>query len=184
MSQFEPEGIHFEREMVVLEEIQKNPNIHHNGLIKLLVPKYMAKSTFEKTKNKLIEKNVLSVRLDGNKKFYSIVEDYQKKPLQLMERISHEKYQFLQHQIKKFQETYIHKDVNEKISLSIELLSDLLKTDNEFTILDSIKNSKKTLYKDEHQNIQEMIAKIFELIVEDKKLELIFPIVMKNIKRE
>jgi hypothetical protein len=92
-SQFEPDERIFERERTILEEIQKNPNLHHNALIKLLVPRFMAKTTFEKTKNQLVEKNVLSVNQEGNKKFYQITENYQKKYLQQIERITHENYQ-------------------------------------------------------------------------------------------
>jgi hypothetical protein len=66
MSQFEREETSFERERVILEEVQNNPNLHHNALIKSIVPKYMAKTTFERTKNRLIEKNVLSVTQIGN----------------------------------------------------------------------------------------------------------------------
>ena len=182
MSHFEAEGISFERERAVLEAIRKNPDLHHNGLIKLIVPKYMAKTTFEKTKNRLLEKNVLEVIQKGNRKFYCITENYQKKSQQLIERISHENYQYLQHEVRREKENYHHKDVNEKISKSVQLLRGLLQTDNEFTLLDSIKNARKTLYKDEHQIIQEMISIIFEMISDDKDFEMIYPAVMSYIE--
>ena len=182
MSHFEADDISFERERAVLEAIRKNPNLHHNGLIKLIVPKYMAKTTFEKTKNRLLEKNVLEVIQKGNRKFYGITENYQKKSQQLIERISHENYQYLQHEVRREKENYHHKDVNEKISKSVHLLRGLLQTDNEFTLLDSVKNSKKTLYKDEHQIIQEMISKVFEMIKGDKDFEIIYPAVMSYIE--
>jgi len=178
MSQIEPEETSFERERVILEEVQNNPNLHHNALIKSIVPKYMAKTTFEKTKNRLIEKNILSVSQIGNKKFYSITENYHKSSLQLIERISHENYQTLQHEMKKAKEDFHHKDVAEKICLSVHLLRGLLQTDNGFTILDATKNPKKTLYKDEHLEIQEMISKIFEMITNDKDFGLVYPTVM------
>jgi len=41
------------------------------------------------------------------------------------------------------------------------LLTSLLQTDNGFTILDSIKNPKKTLYQDEHLMIQQLIFSTF-----------------------
>jgi hypothetical protein len=178
MSQTEPEEMSFERERAILEEIQNNPNLHHNALIKSIVPKYMAKTTFERTKNRLIEKNVLSVSQIGNKKFYSITENYQKNSLQLIERVSHENYQTLQHEIKRAKEDFHHKDVTEKICLSVHLLRELLQTDNCFTILEATKNPKKTLYKDEHLEIQEMISKIFEVITKDKDFELVYSAVM------
>ena len=182
MSRFEANNISFERERAVLDAIRKNPDLHHNGLIKLIVPKYMAKTTFEKTKNRLLEKNVLEVIQKGNRKFYGITENYLKKSQQLIERISHENYQYLQHEVRREKENYYHKDVNEKISKSVQLLRGLLQTDNEFTLLDSVKNSKKTLYKDEHQIIQEMISKVFEMIKDDKDFEIIYPAVMSYIE--
>jgi len=182
MSRFEAYNISFERERAVLDAIRNNPDLHHNGLIQLIVPKYMAKTTFEKTKNHMLEKNVLEVIQKGNRKFYCITDNYQKKSQQLIERISHENYQYLQHEVRREKENYHHKDVNEKISKSVQLLRGLLQTDNEFTLLDSVKNAKKTLYKDEHQIIQEMISKVFEMIKNDKDFEIIYPAVMSYIE--
>jgi hypothetical protein len=181
ISQFQPEGTSLERERTILEEVQNNPNLHHNALIKSIVPKHMAKTTFERTKNRLIEKNVLLVSQIGNKKFYSIYENYQKSSMQLIERISHENYQSLQHEIKRIKEDFFHKDVNEKISTCVQLLRELLQIDSGFTFLDSIKNAKRTLYKDEHLAIQEMISIVFQIISNDKDVELIFPSIISNI---
>ena len=178
MSQFEPKEISFEREKVILEEIKKNPDRHHNALIKALVPKFMAKSTFEKTRDSLIEKNVISCHMKGNRKFYQITENYQKTSMQLMERIAHSNFQYLQHEIKRLEENFHHKDVNEKISKSVQMLRELLQTDNGFTLLDSVKNSKKTLYRDEHLTIQEMISFVFYCITKQSDSEIILPMVV------
>jgi hypothetical protein len=178
MSQFEPKETSFEREKVILEEIRKNPDRHHNALIKVLVPKFMAKTTFEKTRDSLIEKNVISCHMRGNRKFYQITENYQIKSLQLIERIIQSNFQHLQHEIKRLEDNFHRKDMNEKISKSIQMLRELLQTDNGFTVLDSIKNSKKTLYKDEHLTIQEMIFFVLQSITNDKDAEIIFPSIM------
>ena len=170
-----PDDFAFEREKVILEEIKENPDLHHNALIQRIVPKFMAKTTFEKTRDSLVEKNILQVTKKGNKKFYMITENYQKKFLELTERITLENYQYLQHEVQKLKEDYTHKDVDEKISVCIQLLNNLFQTDNGFTILDSIKNPKKTLYKDEHLAIQKLLSIVFELVSSDKDNELIFP---------
>jgi len=182
MSQIEPKETSFGRERAILEEVQNNPNLHHNALIKLIVPKYMAKSTFERTKNRLIEKNILSVSQIKNKKIYHLTKNYQKSSLQLIERMAHENYQALQHEIKRAKENFHHKDVTEKICLSVHLLRRLLQTDNGFTVLDATKNPKKTLYKDEHLEIQEMIFGIFKVITNDKDFELVYPTVMSYLE--
>jgi len=68
--------------------------------------------------------------------------------------------------------------VDEKIIIANSLLRNLLNTDNGFTILDSAKNPKKTLYKDEHLTIQQLIHQIFEVIRHDKDFEIIFPTIV------
>ncbi len=41
---------------------------------------------------------------------------------------------------------------------------------------------KKTLYKDEHLEIQEMISEIFKVITNDKDFELVYPTVMSYLE--
>ena len=57
MSHYKPDLKAYERERIVLETIRKNTDLHHNALMKLIVPEFMAKTTFEKTRDLLIEKN-------------------------------------------------------------------------------------------------------------------------------
>jgi len=175
MSRFEPEGIQLERERVVLEEIRSNPRSHHNDLIKKIVPKYMAKTTFEKTRDNLIEKNIITFTMQGNRKFYQITEKYEKKAIQLIERITISNFQYLKHEIKRIDGNFQHKDVNEKILSFSNILKKLFQTDNGLTLLDSIKDSRKTLYKDEHLEIQEMISFVFQSIIKEKESEIILP---------
>ena len=61
MSQLKPNIKIYERERIILQSIKDNPDLHHNGLIKLIVPQYMAKTTFENARNSLIEKEILFV---------------------------------------------------------------------------------------------------------------------------
>jgi len=181
MSQFEPEEIQLERERIILEEIKNNPKSHHNALVKKIVPKYMAKATFEKTRNELIEKNILAFTYQGNRKFYQITEKYEKKAIQIIERITISNFQLLKHEMKRINEKSYHNDVNEKILSFSSILRKLLQTDSGFTFLDSIKNSKKTLYKNEHLEIQEMIYFVFHSITKEKESEIILPTVLNFI---
>ena len=182
MSQFEREEIHFERERVILEAIKNHPYLHHNEIIKIIVPEYMAKTTFEKTRDDLIKKNIMSYSMKGNKKFYQITQNYQTKTLHSIERVSHLNFQVLQHEVKHWKENYHRKEVSEKILYSQQLLKKLFQIDNEFTFLDAIKNSKKTLFKDEHQKIQEMVSDIFFNITSDKDSEIIFQSMINHLE--
>ena len=178
MSQSEPNLKMYERERIVLEYIKNNTDLHHNALIKLIVPEFMAKTTFEKTRDSLLEKEIISVHIKGNMKFYRQTENYEQKSQQHIERNTNNSFHDLKLKIKRLDTDYQHKDVDEKIRIANSLLRNLLQTDNGFTILDSAKNPKKTLYRDEHLTIQQLIHQIFEMIRHDKDFELIFPTIV------
>jgi len=178
VSHNEPDLEMYERERIVLETIKNNPDLHHNALIKLIVPEFMAKTTFEKTRDSLLEKEIISVHVKGNMKFYRQTENYEQKSRQRIERSTNNSFHDLKLKIKRLDTDYQHKDVDEKIRIANSLLRNLLQTDNGFTILDSAKNPKKTLYRDEHLTIQQLIHQIFEMIRHDKDFELIFPTIV------
>jgi len=178
MSRYEPNLEMYERERIVLECIKNNPDLHHNALIKLIVPEFMAKTTFEKTRDSLLGKEIISVRIKGNMKFYHPTENYEQKSQQHIERSTNNSFHDLKLKIKRLDTDYQHKDVDEKIRIANSLLRNLLHTDNGFTILDSAKNPKKTLYRDEHLTIQQLIHQVFEAIRHDNDFELIFPTIV------
>jgi len=178
MSRYEPNREMYERERIVLECIKNNRNLHHNALIKLIVPEFMAKTTFEKTRNSLLEKEIISVHIKGNMKFYRQAENYEQKSQQHIERNTNNSFHDLKLKIKRLDTDYPHKDVDEKIIIANSLLRNLMQTDNGFTILDSTKNPKKTLYRDEHLTIQQLIHQVFEMIRHDKDFEIIFPTIV------
>ncbi|MDF2421869.1 MAG: hypothetical protein OPY06_02555 [Nitrosopumilus sp.] len=182
MSQNEPNLELYERERVVFEAIKNSPNSHHNELIKQIVPKFMAKTTFEKTRDSLLDKEIIFVRKQGNMKFYLPTENYEVKLQHKIERNTTNSFHDLKLKIKKLDFDYSHKDVDEKIAVANFLLKNLIHVDNGFTILDSAKNPKRTLYHDEHLTIQQLIHNVFEIIRKDRDFETIFPAIMGNLE--
>jgi len=178
MSRYKPNRELYERERIVLGSIKNNPDLHHNALIKLIVPEFMAKTTFEKTRDSLLDKEIITVHTKGNMKFYHPTENYEQKSQQHIERSTNNSFHDLKLKIKRLDTDYPHKDVDEKIIIANSLLRSLLETDNGFTILDSAKNPKKTLYRDEHLTIQQLIHQVFEMIRHDKDFEIIFPTIV------
>ena len=178
ISHNEPNPEVYERERIVLERIKNNPDLHHNALIKLIVPEFMAKTTFEKTRDSLLDKEVITVQNRGNMKFYQPTENYELKSQHHIERSTNNTFHDLKLQIKRLDTDYPHKDIDEKITIANYLLRNLLQTDNGFTFLDSVKNPKKTLYRDEHLTIQQLIYQVFEVIRHDKDFEIIFPTIV------
>jgi len=180
LSQIKPDMHTYERERIVFETIKNNPELHHNALIKQIVPKQMAKTTFEKTKNSLLEKEIIQVEIKGNMKFYRLTDNYELKFQQYIERNTHNSFHDLKLNIKKLKTDFQHKDVDEKIVIAVSLLRNLFYTDNGFTVLDAIKNPKKTLYRDEHLLIQQLIHEIFKVVKIDRDYKIIFPTVINH----
>lgn len=111
-------------------------------------------------------------------KFYVPTLNYTTRFQQHIERITNTSFHNLKNHIKKLETDYQHKDVNEKITIANSLLKNILQTDNGFTILDSNKNPHKTLYRDEHLEIQQLIHNLFAIIHHDKDFDTIYPTVM------
>ena len=174
MSRSEPNKNNYERERIILESIRDNPHLHHNALVKIIVPEYMAKTTFEKIRDSLIKKEIIFVEKKGNMKFYVSTPNYKEKSQQHLEQNTNKTYHDLKLKIKRLDLDYSHKDIDQKISIGTMMLKSLLQTDNGFTILDSIKNPKKTLYRDEHLMIQQLIFQLFKIIKNDTDYEIIF----------
>ena len=175
MSRYEPSIPNYERERIILQCIRDNPHLHHNGLLKIIVPKFMAKTTFEKIRNSLLKKEIIFVEKKANMKFYVPMANYKEKSQQHLEQNTTKTFHDLKLKIKKLDVDFPHKDIDQKISIGTILLKSLLQTDSGFTILDSIKNPKKTLYRDEHLMIQQLIFQLFKIIKNDADYEIIFP---------
>jgi len=174
----------YERERIIFEAIKNNPNLHHNALIKRIVPKHMAKTTFEKIRDLLVKKEVIRVEIKGNMKFYHLTENYESKSQQYIERNTHNLFHDLKLNIKRLNTDFHHKDIDEKIMIAVSLLRDLLHTDNGFTVLDAIKNPRKTLYHDEHLLIQQLTHEIFQIMKNDSDSKIIFPTIINHMGLE
>ena len=181
VSQDEPNLEMYERERVVFQNIKDFPELHHNALLKQIVPKFMAKTTFEKTRDSLLEKEIIFVTTRGNMKFYLPTENYEERLHHRIERNTNTIFHDLKLEIKKLDTDYSHKDTDEKISLANTLLRNLIQVDSGFTLLDSAKNPKKTLYRDEHLTIQQLINHVFEVIRKDKDFEIILPSIVSSL---
>ena len=168
----------YERERIVLQCIQNNPALHHNALVKIIVPEFMAKTTFEKSKNSLLNKGIIFVETKGNMKFYVPTLNYEEQSQQHLELNTNKTFHDLKLKISRLDTDYPHKDIDEKILIATTVFKSLLETDNGFTILDLKKKKKKTLYRDEHLMIQQLISRIFKIIKNDVDCGLIFPTIV------
>ena len=180
MNRNEPNFNIYERERIILQCIQNNPKSHHNALLKIIVPEFMAKTTFEKSKNSLLNKGIIVAEIKGNMKFYASNPNYEEQSQQHLEQNTNKTFHDLKLKISKMDTDYPRKDIDEKILIATTLFKSLLETDNGLTILDSIKNPKKTLYRDEHLMIQQLLSRVFKIIKNDVDYGLIFPTIVSS----
>jgi len=81
--------------------IRNNPDLHHNALLKQMVTDFMAKTTFEKTRDSLLENEIIFVKTSGNMKLYIITENYEDKIRYRIEHNTNNSYHDLKLKIKK-----------------------------------------------------------------------------------
>ena len=61
-----------QRENIIIKTIRSHPEIHHNRLKRLVVPRYMATKTYENIIRDFIERKIVSVESVKNRKHYSV----------------------------------------------------------------------------------------------------------------
>lgn len=179
MTHYEPKSESIKREIQVLKIIEDNPNLNHNSVMDIAVnrQKIMAKATFEKCIKSLIEKNVLIVKQEANKKHYFLKENFEHVHQVRMER----GVEILFHSVKKaiphLKERYPHLSIDEKSQKVFEIISDCLTISEGFIVIGSIKNPKKIIYKDEQIDLQNMINEVFQMIKSDKDFNHVYKVV-------
>jgi len=120
----------------------------------------MAKTTFEKIRDSLLKKEIIFVKTSLNMKFYVFTENYEEKIRYRIEHNTNNSYHDLKLKIKKLNSNYAHNNMDGKILLANFLLVNLIRVDGGFAILDSVRNPKKTLYRDERLMIQQLIHQV------------------------
>ena len=69
------------RESIIIRMIRLHEGIHHNGLKKLVVPKYMATKTFERIIKDFIARKIINVQSKKNRKHYSVPLGFPDRPV-------------------------------------------------------------------------------------------------------
>jgi len=171
------------REIVVLEYIGKFPNSNHNSLMREIVinDNLMAKKTFEKTIKSLISKGVLKSYKAKNMIIYIRTDNFEESYNSHLEKQTEVLYKFMTHEIKRISDSYKNYSIEDKIFNISYHLQNILKTDTGFTILDSLKNPDDTLYANEHQTNQQIIANLLSIVRDDKDFKTVYPLVMNSL---
>lgn len=71
------------RENAVIRMIRLHPDIHHNELKRLVVPRYMATKTYEHIIKNFIERKLINVENVKNRKHYSVSRGFPEYPVKV-----------------------------------------------------------------------------------------------------
>ncbi len=72
-----------QRENAVIRMIRSHPDIHHNELKRLVVPRYMATKTYEHIIKNFIERKIINVENIKNRKHYSVSRGFPEYPVKV-----------------------------------------------------------------------------------------------------
>jgi len=160
-----------QRESIILSEIKKKPYFQHNRLVEKIVKDHrsMAKTTCEKTIKRLLEKHLVRVNHDKNKKLYSITFPLEK-PFDEnhFKREIDQEVRRLEMKLPHFIREYPELPLEEKCGHAYDHLYPV------FTIIDSIitKNSVTdpvtNQYESELFRLKSMINEVFNTIFNDR----------------
>jgi hypothetical protein len=71
------------RESIIIRMIRSHPDIHHNELKRLVVPKYMATKTYEHIIKDFVERKMINVENIKNRKHYSVSSGFPEYPVKV-----------------------------------------------------------------------------------------------------
>lgn len=179
MTYLEPRIESIEREIQVLKFIENNEGLNHNSVLDIIVNQQnlMAKATFEKCIKNLIEKNIVEVEQRGNKKHYQLRQNYDHVHKARLERGTEILFHAVKKELHHIKDGYRHLSVDQKSQKMFKIISNCITISSGFTLMDSVKNPKKMLYRDEQIDIQQMINDAFRIMTEDKDFEHVYKVV-------
>ena len=181
MTQFDAQNKGNTYEIKVLQAIHDYPEENHNGILRIVVPKHMAKNTAEKSIKRLIDRKVIIPQTVGNKKYYRIIRPELNKTKENLDKGTIIYYQILLAEIQNLEKQYSKLDTEGKTVRSLWILQLLTRLNTAYTIQNAIIDPEKLLMKNFRVSVQLLIKKIFDIILNDKKSRsLVYPIVSQS----
>lgn len=166
-------------EFTTLEIIQKNPDIHHNALLKIVVPKHMAKKTAEKAIRSLSQRGLIFIHKVGRQTQYSFNEGKdQINPEQLKKSILTWT-RFDEADTINLKQCYSNLSTIQKASESLFQIQLALQNISQLSFLESLEEPKEEPYKKEKLKLKKRIREIIDLIRNDEDYKIIYPVIMQ-----
>lgn len=169
------------REVKILEIISKNPDIHHNELLRIIEEKkLMAKRTAEKNIRFLLERGIIISHEVGNQKQYAVnvgVEQFDPEKLEKSIIIWSK---FDAKELEKLEKVFPKLSIEHKAGESLMLIKLVMQNIAQLSLLNSLHDPKQELYKKEIIQLKKSIRKIIDTIRKDKDYKIIYPLIMEQ----
>jgi len=171
------EMTHYEFE--ILETIQKNPDIHHNALLKLVVPKFMAKKTAEKAIKSLSERGMIYIHKVGRQTQYSFNEGKDqinpedlKKSILIWSLVDAS-------EVKQLKQRYSELSTMQKTAESLFQIQLALQNISKLTFLEALENPNEEPLKNEKLKLKKIIRNIIDMVRKDKDYKIVYPVIIQ-----
>jgi len=168
------------REIEILKIIYDFPRIHHNGLIRE-ASKKMAKKTAEKTIGHLLDRQLIFVQKEKNRKRFTIRPSSDSLDVDVLENGIRVWIAILSGNVANLETFYKQAVLIHKVNLTIFLINSASIIVNGLTFLNALKNPSENIYEIELKKVRENIKKIFDVVENDKDHDLIYPSVRDRI---
>ncbi|AFS80669.1 hypothetical protein NKOR_03895 [Candidatus Nitrosopumilus koreensis AR1] len=166
-------------EFKILEIIQKNPDIHHNGILDLSVPKYMAKKTAQRAIQSLISRGLIFVNKVGRQTQYSFNEGKEQiNPDDLRKSVLVWS-MFDEHDTKMLEKRYSELSTMQKTGEALFQIQLALQNISQLSLLESLENPSEESLKKERIKLKKRIRKIINLVRKDKDYKIVYPVMMQ-----
>jgi len=169
-----------EREIEILKIIYDFPRIHHNGLIREACKK-MAKKTAEKTIGHLLDRQLIFVQKEKNRKRFTIRPSSDPLDVDVLENGIMVWIAILSGEVTNLENFYRKAVLIHKVNQTIFLINSASIIVNGLTFLNALKNPSENMYEIELKKVRENIKKIFDVVENDKDHDLIYPSVRDRI---
>ena len=171
------EMTHYEFE--VLETIQKNPDIHHNALLRLVVPKFMAKKTAEKSIKSLSQRGMIYIHKVGRQTQYAFNEGKDQINPEDLKKSALIWRMFDELDVKQLKQRYHELPTMQKTSESLFQIQRALHNISKLSFLEALENPNEESLKKEKLKLKKMIRTIIDIVRKDKDYKIVYPVIMQ-----
>ncbi|MCV0372456.1 MAG: hypothetical protein K5793_02765 [Nitrosarchaeum sp.] len=166
-------------EFDILDIIQKNPDIHHNALLKIAVPKYMAKKTAEKAVKTLHGRGLIYINKVGRHTQYSFNQGKEQINLDDLKKSVLIWSAFDELDVKNLKQHFSKISSIQKTSEALFQIQNALQNISHLSLIEALENPNDEIFRKEKLKFKKRIREIINIVRKDKDYKTVYPILLQ-----